>query len=135
MTPKQVVHAFYDSYNGKDLEASFDRYIADGLVNHAMGGAFDRAAWLDVDRTWFPAFTDFTATVLDQVAEGDKVATRVRMGGTHTGAPFAGVDASGHSAFLTISAIDRVADGRIVEHWSEFDFAGFLVLLTDAPRP
>jgi steroid delta-isomerase-like uncharacterized protein len=122
---KTVVRAFYDSYNRKDVQASFDAYISTNLRNHAMGGRYDRAGWLAGDATLFPAFVDFTFTVLDQVAEGDKVATRWTMGGTHTG-EFFGLPASGKTAFLTGTSVDRVENGQIVEHWSDMDFTGFL---------
>lgn len=82
---KQAARAFYESYNDKDLAASFDAYISTGLVNHALGGAYDRAGWLAADSALFPAFENFSMTVLDQVAEDDKVATRYRLGGTQTG--------------------------------------------------
>ena len=129
-TAKDTARAFYESYNDRDLDASFEKYISTELVNHVMGGAYDRTAWLTVDKALFPAFDDFGFTVLDQVAEGDKVATRYRLGGTHTG-EFVGVPASGKTAFLTGTAVDRVADGRIVEHWADLDFTGFLQRLTE----
>ncbi|GII56045.1 hypothetical protein Pth03_44340 [Planotetraspora thailandica] len=122
---KQVVHAFYDSYNRKDLKTSFDSHISTDLVNHAMGGAYDRSAWLEIDSTLFPAFEDFTLTVLDQVAEGNKVATRISMGGRQTG-EFVGLPAGGKTAFLTLTAVDRVENGLIVEHWVDLDFSSFL---------
>jgi predicted ester cyclase len=46
-----------------------------------------------------------------------------------SGEAFADQPARGRTAFLTLSAVDRVEDGRIVEHWSEFDFPGFLARL------
>lgn len=131
-TAKRTVRAFYDGYNDKDLDATFDAYISKNLKNHVMGGAYDRAAWLATDRGLFPAFADFTMTVLDQIAEGDKVATRYRLGGTHTG-EFAGIPATGNVAFLTGTSVDRVEDGQIVEHWGDLDFSGFLQQLTVAP--
>lgn len=129
-TAKDTARAFYESYNDRDLDASFEKYISTELVNHVMGGAYDRTAWLAVDKALFPAFDDFRFTVLDQVTEGDKVATRYRLGGTHTG-EFVGIPASGKTAFLTGTAVDRVTDGRIAEHWADLDFTGFLQQLTD----
>lgn len=132
---KQLVHAFYDSYNQKDLTATFDAYISPDLVNHVMGGAFDRAGWLAWDSTLFPAFENFRLTVLDQVADGDKVATRYELGGTQTG-EFSGVAPRGNTAFLTSTSVDRVEDGKIVEHWGDVDFSSFLAALAaGAPTP
>jgi predicted ester cyclase len=124
-----LAREFYESYNQKDLDASFARYVSLDLVNHVMGGAFDRAGWLGADKTLFPAFENFTLTVLDQVGEGDKVATRYRLGGTHTG-EFFGIPASGNTAFLTGTSVDRVVGGQIAEHWGDLDFTGFLQQLS-----
>ena len=74
--PKTVVRDFYESYNGRDLDFTWERYIAANLVNHAMGGAYQRAEWLATDKTLLPAFADLHVEVLDQVGEGDKAATR-----------------------------------------------------------
>ena len=130
---KQVVRAFYDSYNEKDLSATFDKFISPDLDNHVMGGAFDRAGWLSWDSTLFTAFENFSLKVLDQIAEGDKVATRYQLGGTQTG-EFAGVSARGNTAYLNATSVDRVENGVIVEHWGDLDFSSFLAELSaEAP--
>jgi predicted ester cyclase len=127
MSESEVVYAFYDSYNKKDLDASFAAYISPSLTDHVM--PYDRAGWLAGDKGLFPAFDDFTLTVLDQVGDGAKVATRYQLGGTHTG-EFFGIPASGKVAYLNATAIDRVEEGVIVEHWADLDFTGFLQQLT-----
>jgi steroid delta-isomerase-like uncharacterized protein len=126
---KRLARAFYESYNQKDLVATFDAYISHDLENHVMGGAFDREGWLAFDASLFPAFEDFSLAVLDQVAEGDKVATRYQRGGRQTG-EFAGVPARGNTAFLPATSVDRVENGLIVEHWTDLDFGGFLTQLS-----
>ncbi len=134
-TAKQIVYAFYDGYNQKNLAETFEAYIAPDLINHVMGGAFDRDGWLAWDSTLFPAFEDFSLTVLDQIVEGDKVVSRIQLGGTQTG-EFSGVAPRGNTAFLKETAIDRVKDGRIVEHWADLDFSAFLgELSAGAPTP
>ncbi|TCM33185.1 ester cyclase [Novosphingobium sp. ST904] len=122
---KSVARAFYESYNDRDLVASFETYVGRDLVNHAYGGTTDRAGWLEWDLGLFAAFEDFSCTVLDQIAEGDKVATRWTLGGTQTGM-FSGVEPKSNRAFLTGTAIDRIKDGKIVEHWVDLDYSGFL---------
>ena len=129
---KQAARAFYESYNDKDLAASFDTYISPGLVNHVMGGVYDRAGWLAADSALFPAFENFSLTVLDQVAEDDKVATRYRLGGTQTGELF-GIPPRGNTAYLSGTSVDRVANGLIVEHWGDLDLSAFLQQLSADP--
>jgi predicted ester cyclase len=50
------------------------------------------------------------------VAEGDRVATRWSMRATHRGEVM-GVAGTGKPVTLQGISIDRVVDGRIVEHW------------------
>jgi hypothetical protein len=56
---KEIVRAFYESYNGKNLDDTWQRFIAAQLRNHVMGGAYDRDAWREMDKGLFPAFADF----------------------------------------------------------------------------
>jgi predicted ester cyclase len=125
---KKIVRDFYESYNAKNLDETWKRFIAANLSNHAMGGAYDGSAWREMDKSLFGGFADFSLQVLDQVAEGDKVATRYTLGGTHTGA-FAGIPASGAVARLSATSVDRVENGKIVEHWTDLDLTAFMQAL------
>jgi predicted ester cyclase len=137
---KKIVRDFYESYNAKNLDDTWKRFIATNLSNHALGGAYDGNAWREMDKGLFGGFADFSLQVLDQVAEGDKVATRYTLGGTHTG-EFAGIPASGAVTRLTATSVDRVANGKIVEHWTDADVTGFMQALAQPakspakPRP
>lgn len=66
-------------------------------------------------------------TIEDLIAEGDKVATRFRVTGTHQG-EFLGVPATGKPISVTGMWIHRLAQGRIVEgrQWGEWDALDFL---------
>jgi predicted ester cyclase len=65
------------------------------------------------------AMPDLHASVEDIVAEGNTVAARVRITGTHTGAPLFGVPAAGHSVdveqFHFIHSDDQ---GHGLRHWA-----------------
>ena len=70
------------------------------------------------------AVPDLTYTVVDQVAEGDKVTTRYTLGGTHQG-EFFGVPATGKRIEITGINIDRFDEGgKLVEEWPEYDMLG-----------
>jgi len=65
------------------------------------------------------AIPDLTAHVEDIVAEGDRVAVRVRMTGTHTGTPLFGVPAAGRSVDVEqFHFIDCDEQGRGTRHWA-----------------
>jgi len=71
------------------------------------------------------AFPDLVVTVLDQVAEADRVATRWQARGTHHGV-FAGVPATGRPVTITAIHIHRVADGKLAEHWEAINLLPLL---------
>jgi steroid delta-isomerase-like uncharacterized protein len=71
------------------------------------------------------AFPDLRTAEADSVKEGDKVAFRWLLSGTHEG-EFMGVAATGRRVEVMGMDIVRVADGEIVEHWGEFDAVGLL---------
>jgi predicted ester cyclase len=80
------------------------------------------------------AFPDGVATVLDQIAEGDKVVTRWRFEGTQTG-PLYGHPASGRKVSVTGFHVHRIVAGKIVEIWALGDFYGLLVQMGALPAP
>ena len=71
-------------------------------------------------------FPDLIVTVEDVMVEGDRVAARVTMRGTHRG-EFQGIAPTGKR--VEVKAIDmfRISGGKIVEHWGHADDpTGFL---------
>jgi predicted ester cyclase len=65
-------------------------------------------------------FPDLSITVEDLMVEGDRVAARVTMRGTHRG-EFQGIAPTGKR--VEIKAIDmfRITNSKIVEHWGHAD--------------
>jgi len=82
----------------------------------------------------FAAFPDMHGTILDQLADGDKVAHRVSVEATHTGS-FMGVPPTGKHVKFTLIDIIRFADGKAVEHWGEVDNLGLMQQLGLVPPP
>ena len=64
---------------------------------------------------------DASGTVLDVVAEGDKVAARCSVRGKHEG-DFMETTATQAPVEFTGIAIVRIDKGKIVEAWNNFDF-------------
>lgn len=76
-----------------------------------FGGVADLAAGIARFRESFP---DLRVTVEEMIAEGDKVAYRWTMRGTHQGV-YEGIAPTGKAITLTGITILRFADGKIVE--------------------
>ena len=81
---------------------------------------------------YFTAFPDLHITIDDMVAEGDTVVTRWTTRATNTGSLF-GMPATNKSMTITGITIDRLASGKIVETWTNFDNLGMLQQLGVIP--
>jgi predicted ester cyclase len=71
----------------------------------------------------FTAFPDLRMTIEDLVAEGDRVASRVRVSGTHLGT-LEGYSSTGVHVDTSFTAIERYVDGVCVEEWVYSDDLG-----------
>jgi hypothetical protein len=69
-----------------------------------------------------------------EIAEGDMVATRATMQGTHLGT-FMGVAPTNKQVTLTVLLMDQVVNGKIVLHYANADWIGVLVKLGALPPP
>jgi predicted ester cyclase len=70
---------------------------------------------IEVGGTFLAAFPGARSSLEEQVEEGDLVVTRGVYRGTNSG-PFMGIPATGLQVAVPWVSIDRVRDGRIVEH-------------------
>ena len=62
------------------------------------------------------AFSDIKLTVEEMIAEGDRIAFRSTMRGTHQG-EFLGIAATGNPVTVRLLDVIRIQDGKIVEQW------------------
>lgn len=74
---------------------------------------------------YFAAFPDLRLTIEDMVAEGDTVVTRWTSHATHAG-NLMGIPPTGKSTTVTGITINRIAGGKAVETWTNFDMLGLL---------
>ena len=66
------------------------------------------------------AFPDADVTLEDILADGDRVAYRLTIRGTHRGV-FLGIEPTGRPIAVSFIAIVRVEDGKLVEEWGGLD--------------
>lgn len=131
---KEVARRFFIEVWGGGSEAVAQELLADSYVGHMTGSpvALDRDGWLEFFRAFRVAFPDATFTIEDMIAEGDRVALRLTMRGTHRGA-FNGIPPTGRTVQVTGVSIERVVEGRIVEGWVINDALGMLQQLGVIP--
>jgi predicted ester cyclase len=96
--------------------------VSPDVVATATGapGQMDFDAFVGMGKTFLDAFSQSRHVVIDQIAEGDVVATRANWSAIHTGS-FNGVPATGRPIKIDIMIFDHVRDGRIVAHHGAFD--------------
>ena len=97
--------------------AAMDDIFATDFVAHGALGDFDLENYKQHTSEYYDAFPDGHMTIDDMVAEGDKVAVRWTMTGTHTG-EYMGVPPTNKKVTMWIIQIDRVVGGKIVERWT-----------------
>ena len=118
---KAIVRRFMELLDQGDVAAA----VADhpGLYETAQRQPHVRAA-----------FPDLRTTIEHQVAEGDTVATRATLSGTHLGA-FMGVAPTGKHLTWSVLLMDQIVDGRIVLHHANADWLSVLIQLGVIPPP
>ncbi len=83
---------------------------------------------------YIDGFPDGKITVDDQIAEGDKVASRWTARGTQTG-EVAGIAPTGKQVTVSGLTISRIENGMVIEEWTTWDTLGMLVQLGAIPAP
>ncbi len=111
--------------------ATLTRYFSEDVVFNNSRDVQQHLARMRAVRSAFP---DLRLTIEDQIAEGDKVITRVTFRGTHRG-EFRGIAPTGKQVEYSGIAIDRIANGKIVEMWHLSDGLGLLQQIGAAPSP
>ncbi len=112
-----------------------DEIIAKEFVDHsALPGAPAGIEGLKFEVNLLrSAFPDLRYTIEYEIAEGDKVAGRLRAAGTHKG-EFFGVRPTGKKVTWTEMHTICVENGKIVEHWGEVDMFGVMQQLGAVPE-
>jgi steroid delta-isomerase-like uncharacterized protein len=109
--------------------------FAPNLKAHIAGAPpVDRESFQQDMQMFYTAFSDFSYTFENLVAEGDKVAVRVTIQATHT-ADFMGLPATGKQISVTSTGIARIQDGQIAEWWNSPDRLGLMQQLGLLPPP
>jgi steroid delta-isomerase-like uncharacterized protein len=119
---KALVRRFYAALDGGDL-AAMDDLVSTDFVDHdppQIPGLAPGRAGLKQAFEAFWRSTPGSHEVLDQVAEGDLVVTRIRAHGRFA-EDLGPIPATGGALDVTATTVYRVEHGRLTEHWGETD--------------
>jgi steroid delta-isomerase-like uncharacterized protein len=118
---KAVVRRYVEEvWNRHDLDA-IEGLVSPGYFNHAAGTAEYRRGGARSAVEWLlSVFPDHRFDVEDVAADGETVAVRGTMEGTHEG-ELMGIAPTGKRVNAQQSHWFRVVDGKLAEHWAVRD--------------
>lgn len=130
---KAVIRRWIEELNQGNLDAA-DEFFAPNYVDHSAppGTPPGPEGVKQLMAMYSAAFSDVRITIEDQIAEGDKVVTRLSTRLTHTG-EFMGIAPTGKQVAVTAIVIDRIVGGKLVEAWESFDELGMMQQLGVIP--
>lgn len=130
---KAIVLKFYAAFDQKDVEQARE-LMSSNIVGRGMGTdtlkGYD--AFMQYGIMMFAAFPDGRHTLEEVIAEDDKVVTRGTFSGIHQG-ELMGIPPTGKQVKFSVVHIDRVVNGKIVEHWGQGDIFAMMQQLGVVP--
>jgi steroid delta-isomerase-like uncharacterized protein len=131
-----IVRGFADEVITRgDIEAAAQYVWEDVIEQVPLPGQGPGLEGLkDILRAMRTGFPDIVFSIQEQIAEGDKVASRFEWTGTHNG-EFLGIPATGRPVRVWGIVIDRLEDGRIKDTRIIMDTLGLMGQLGVLPSP
>jgi steroid delta-isomerase-like uncharacterized protein len=129
---KELVKHVTELWNPSDIKAFYE-LLAPEYVEHLNIGEATLEKVKQFYAILFTAFPDINATIEEMVAEGDKVAYREVVKGTHQG-EFMGIPPTGRKIEMTNTVIFRIADGKIAESWATMDLLSLMQQVGIVPK-
>jgi steroid delta-isomerase-like uncharacterized protein len=125
---RRVIEELFTKHN----VALIDEFFPDCVYRSPLVGELRGEAYKQFLTQVLAAFPDGRWTVEDQVAEGDKVATRWSFTGIHR-ETLMGIAPTGKQVTTSGVMIDRIVGEKIAEEWEEYDALGMMQQLGALP--
>ncbi|QMS91462.1 ester cyclase [Nostoc edaphicum CCNP1411] len=123
---KAIVLQFYKAFDNRNIDQAL-ALLAPNFVAHIAGVSepLNSDSFKKFGMAFYLAFTNSQHTFDEVIVEGDKVVTCGTFTATHLG-EFQNLPATGRQIKLSIMHIDRINDGKIIEHWGQGDALGLM---------
>lgn len=129
-----LVRDAVEAFNAHDRERYVSAYHPGVTLHGFPEGVVDAETLGDFYAGFWQGVPDARIALEDTVAEGDRLALRLHMTGTHEG-ELMGVPASGRPIAFDVITIMRFEDGRVAERWNVADFLAMLQQIGAVPAP
>jgi steroid delta-isomerase-like uncharacterized protein len=121
---KALVRRFITEIFEQGRPEAVDELCTDDFIGHTWGNADKEGLKAAMSRV-AQGLADAKFVIEDEIGEGDLVAVRLTASARHVG-EFMGMPASGRSYEIGEIHIFRVRDGKVSEHWHQFDSASMM---------
>jgi predicted ester cyclase len=123
---KTLVIQFYKAFDDRKIEQALE-LLSPNFVAHLAGvpEPLDGEGFKQFGMSFYLAFSQGEHIFDEVIVSGDRVITCGEFTATHLG-EFQGLPPTGKHIRLSIMHIDRVEDGKIVEHWGQGDALGLM---------
>jgi steroid delta-isomerase-like uncharacterized protein len=123
---KTLLHRWFEEVWNQGREDLIDEMFAVDGIAHGLADAAGKElrgpqGYKPFFHKFRSAFPDIQVSIEDTVVEGDKIAARCSVRGTHRGKGL-GIDPTHQPVMFTGMTIVRIEGGKIVEAWNNFDF-------------
>ena len=134
---KELVRRIFNEWNAVNGDVSkvrsiYDKYYAGYIYHHVSRGDMSLEQTVQYGVAIVSACPDFTFSIEDMVAEGDKVVARYTCKGTGKGT-FMGIPAIGKHIEEKGVEIFKIVGGKLVEGWDFPDSLGLMTQLGVIP--
>jgi predicted ester cyclase len=123
-----IVRQVFEAIDAQDF-IRFQELLAPGLIGHYSGPQEDLTvdSTIQLIKTFYQAFPDYSHSVEDVFAKGDRVAIRILQQATQK-AEFQGIPPGNEISYYQIS-IMQVKDGKVMGWWIVEDNLGMMTQL------
>ncbi len=129
---KQLVRQVFESYNQQDMEKAEKLFSLKHVFHFPGAPPMDWNSHKQFIVGLSKAFPDLHFKIEDIVAEGDKVAYRLTISGTHKG-EFQGIPPTDKKVSFSSTGISNIVDGKVAEDWVDADIMGLMQQLGAIP--
>lgn len=128
---KALIRRFISEVFERGHLEAVDELVADDFIGHTWGNASKNGLRLAMERV-AKGLADAVFSIDDLIGEDDRVAVRLTASARQVG-EFMGMPASGRTYTIGEIHVFRIRDGKIVEHWHQYDLPGMMRQLGASP--
>lgn len=123
-----------EAWNRHDLAAYRELYAPEAVIHGVAPTPLGVEQTIGVYSAFFAGFPDLRLGVEETICEGERIAVRFAIGGTHQG-EFQGIPPTGRQIAVQGMTTLHYLNGRVVERWNQLDQFAMLQQLGVLPVP